>query len=58
MDTTPAAPQLHGMLQMQHLVIDDVLHCIKRHLKTIEEPADHDGVVRGIVVAEIAVRII
>ena len=31
MNTAPTAAQFHGMLQMQHLVIHDVLHGIARN---------------------------
>src|ERR1700733_93763 len=45
----PASTQLNGMLQMQHLVVDDVLHDVARHAPVVKHPADDDGIVRGIV---------
>src|SRR5258708_2405258 len=47
-----AAPKFHGMLQMQHLVKHDVFDDEARHAGMIKDTADHDRVVRGIVVAE------
>src|SRR4051794_5965234 len=58
MDATPGASKLHRMLQMQHLVIDDVLHRITWHIGAVEKAADHDGVVSGIVVAEVAAGVV
>ena len=37
---------------MQHLVVDDVLDDVARHARVVEDPADDDGVVGGVVVAE------
>src|SRR5271165_4407609 len=51
-----AAPQLHGMLEVQHLVIDDVLHSASRYPEMIENPADHNGVVCGVIVGQTAAR--
>ena len=48
----PAASQLHRMLQVQHLVVDDVFDGVTRERGMVEDAADDDGVVRGIVVAE------
>src|SRR5262249_28318290 len=47
---TPA--QLHGMFQVQHFVVDDVLQRVTRNAAVIEDATDHDGIVRGIKVAE------
>ena len=52
MDAAPAATQLHGMAQMQHLVKHEVLHCILGDRGTVKDPADHNGVVCGIVVSQ------
>lgn len=41
---------------MQHLVVDDVLHCVPRHSGMIEDAADNDRVVRRIVVPEAVSR--
>src|SRR6266540_16899 len=40
------------MFQVQHLVVDDVLHRKARHVRLVKDLADHDGIVRGIVVAQ------
>src|SRR4051812_13105399 len=40
------------MLQVQHLVVDDVFENITRHARMIEDTADHDGVMGGFVVAK------
>jgi hypothetical protein len=50
--TPPAPPQPYRMLQMQHLVVEDVLDYITRHAPVVKYPADDDGIVRGIVMAE------
>src|ERR1017187_2319385 len=50
---TPAACfYAHGMLQVQHLVVQQVLHRAARRIRAIEHAANHDGVVRRIVVAQ------
>src|ERR1700726_2911977 len=41
----PAPTQSHRMLQMQHLVVDDVLEHIGRHCDVIEDAADDDRIV-------------
>ena len=46
------------MLQVQHLVIDNVLNSAPRHMGVIEDAAHDDGVVRRIVVAEGAARMV
>src|SRR5579871_6701983 len=56
-DATAAAAQLYGMLQVQHLVVDDVFEDELGDRGVIEDPADDDGVVRGIVVTEDAARL-
>lgn len=43
---------------MQHLVEQDIFHRIARHARVIKHTADHDGVVRGIVVAEAAAGVV
>ena len=40
------------MLQVEHFVVDDVFQHIGRHRRMVEDAADDNGVVRGIVVAE------
>src|SRR5579872_4944329 len=54
--TPAAAAQLYWMLQMEHFVINDVVEHVAGNTGMIEDPADDDGVVRGIVVAENAAR--
>src|ERR1700759_3554662 len=46
----------HRMPEMQHLVIDQILHRTARSRLAIEDAADDDGVVRGVVVPETAPR--
>src|SRR5512146_2187632 len=55
---TPAAAQLYWMLQVQHLVINDVLHRIPRHVRMVEYSADYDRVVRRIIVSQTVARVI
>jgi len=50
--TATAAAQAHGMLQMQHLVINDVFQRKARDGGVVENAADDDGVVGGIVMAK------
>jgi len=52
MDASSAAAQLHRMPQMQHFVIDQVFHCITRHIGAIKHLADHNGVMRRIVMSQ------
>src|SRR5581483_5880924 len=40
------------MLQVEHLVIENVFHHIGRHTRMIENSADHNGIVCGIIVAQ------
>ncbi len=54
MHAAAAAAQLYRMFQVQHFVVDDVFHCGSRNAEVVENSADDDGVVRGIVVAEAA----
>src|SRR5947207_3163737 len=44
------------MLQVQHLVIDEVFNGISRNVRTIKDAADHDGIVRRIVVSQALAR--
>ena len=52
MDAAAAAVELHRMPQVQHLVINDVLDSISGNRRMIEDPADNDGVVGRVIVAE------
>src|SRR2546429_3657419 len=48
----PVASQLHGMFQMQHLVIHDVFDCTPWHGGMVEDATYHDGVMSRVVVAK------
>src|SRR5262249_50419023 len=52
MNAASAAIQLDWMLQVQHLVINEIFHCITRHVCAIEDPADDNCVVGGIVMSK------
>src|SRR5947208_2022020 len=52
MDATPAAAKLDRMLQVQHLVVDDVLHGVTRNSGLVKDPAYHDRIVSGIIMAK------
>ena len=54
MHASSAAPKFDGMLEVQHLVIDDVLHRVAGNRGVVEHPADHDGIVRGVVMPKYA----
>jgi hypothetical protein len=48
----------HGMLEVQHLVVEKILDGAARSIGAVEDAADHDGVVRGVVVAEHAAGVV
>lgn len=52
MDATTKAAHFHGMLEVQHLVVEKILDRVARTRRAIEDSADHDGVVGGIVVSQ------
>ena len=52
MHQAPAAAQLDWMPQVQHFMIDEILNGIERNARGIEDAADDDGVMRGIIVAQ------
>src|SRR5689334_25447176 len=56
MNTATAAVQLHRMLQVKHLVVNEVLDSVSRHIRPIEYTANDDGVVCGIVMSEALAR--
>jgi len=58
MDATPQAPSPDRVLQMQHLVIEQVFDRIARTGRPVEDTADDDGVVRGVVVAQRALGVV
>src|SRR6185437_10208672 len=49
---TPATPQLNGVLQMKHLVVNDVFKYRLRHAGMIESAADDNRVVRRIIISQ------
>src|SRR5438309_4535479 len=54
MHASSAAAKFDGMLEVQHLVIDDVLHRVAGNRGVVEHPADHDGIVCGVVMPKYA----
>ena len=52
MHTAPAASKFDRVFQMQHFMKEDVLDSIAWHARAVEDAADDDGVMRGIVMAE------
>ena len=52
-----APPHFHGMLQMQHLVKQNVLDRITRHPRMIKNAADDNRIVRRIVMPQTAARL-
>ena len=50
--TAAAAAQFYGMLQVKHLVVDDIFDGVARNARVVEDAAHHDGVVGRIVMAE------
>ena len=54
MHEAAAAAELDGMPQVQHLMIDEIFDGKRRDTRGIENAADDDGIVRGIIVAQAA----
>ena len=52
MHASPTAAQLDWVLQVQHFVVEDVLDDVAGDAWVVEDAADDDGVVGGVVVAE------
>ena len=52
MDATPAAAKLDWVAQVKHRVVDEVVNCVTGNIGAIKNTADHDRVVRRIVVSE------
>jgi hypothetical protein len=52
MHTTATPIQFHWMLQVEHLVIDEIFHAINRHLCAIEDAADDNRIVSGVIMTE------
>ena len=56
MNAAAACFDADGMLEVKHLVVEEVLDGAARRVGTIEDAGDDDGVMRGVVVAEHAAR--
>ena len=56
MNATPASTQLHRMFEVQHFVVDDVFQDIRRDAGVVENAADDNGIVGGIIVSENSAR--
>jgi hypothetical protein len=54
MHASPAPPQLDWVLQMQHLVEENVFDGVARHARVVEDAADDDGIMGRVVVTETA----
>lgn len=52
MDATSKSAHLHGVLEVQHLVVEEVLDCVAGAGWAIKDATDNDGIVGGVVVAE------
>jgi hypothetical protein len=57
-DASAAAFESYGMLKMEHFVEENVFHRVAGHAGMVEDSADDDGVVGGIVVAEAAAGVV
>jgi hypothetical protein len=57
-DAAAAGPDADGMFEVKHLVVEEVLNGAARGVGTIEDAADDDGVVCGVVVAEHATGVV
>src|SRR5579872_4852647 len=58
MDASAAAAQLDWMTQVQHLVVEEILDGAAGRFRAIEDPADHDGVVGRVIVAQTAAGVV
>jgi len=58
MHASATASEPDRVLEVQHFVIDDVLHREPRDSRVIEDAAHHDGVVSGIVVPQAVARVL
>src|ERR1051326_4709269 len=56
MDASAASAHLDRMLQVKHLVIDNVLNGKARNAGVVEYPADHDCIMRRIVMSQPVAR--
>jgi len=57
-DAAAACLHSHGVLEVQHLVIEQVFDGAAWRVGAVEDTADDDGVVRGVVVAEHAAGVV
>src|SRR5207302_8398528 len=57
-DAAAAGFDADGMLEVEHLVVEEILDGAARGVGTIEDARDDDGVVCGVVVAEHAARVV
>ncbi len=51
MDAAAAGFDADGVFEVEHLVIEEILDGAARGIGAVEDAADDDGVVRGVVVA-------
>ena len=58
MHATATAPQLDGVLQVEHFVKDDVIDGISGYRGMIEDAADYDGIVSRIIMPKTMTRAI
>src|SRR5260370_36524858 len=58
MHASSAPPQLDRVLQVQHLVEEDVFNRVARHARVVEDAADDDGVVGRVIVAKAAAGVV
>ncbi len=58
MDAAATGPDADGMFEVKHLVVEEVLDGAARGVGAIEDAADDDGVVGGVVVAEHAACVV
>src|SRR5262249_17021415 len=58
MNAAPAAAQLHGVPQVEHRMVDQILQRVLRARSAVKNATHHDGVVRGIVVSQAASGIV
>ena len=57
-DTATASLHADGMLQVKHLMVEQILDGTTRGIGTVEDATDDDGVVGGVVVAEHATGVV
>ena len=57
-DATPTGFDPDGVLQVEHLVVEEVFDGAARGVGAVEDAGDDDGVVGGVVVAEHAASLV